>query len=538
MYKANGREAPPEVALEWQRNLTAIYNNLGLCFIQLDDFESARRALAEARLYAETSRDSAGLSLVYHNLAQLEEATGGEADLILRLLRSAKALAKDCGMAQTIYQSNTKEAETLISMAEYDETYTRLVEAEQYVQINGGMEGRLALELTLADLALRRGGLDAAREKFRACVALTEGLGAPTLADKIRFKFCLYLGFHFRREALDELDRLAAKHRDCVACAVSLESVEDVTRILSNEQNPVEKPPLSFRFDGRDDEESQVRMEIALCEYEQDLASLPPSFQWLCAKKFEEGNPDRLLNLANAFFAAAERARNPEKCAVALNYIGVARDMLGDTRGALNAFRSALATDGLPLSLQNSLKLNCALAQSKGSEPAGAEALFRELIADHRERGDFDDQIHAMRALAKHFQRQERFHEAVAQLEEALTFCKRSTQPETREAVEEDLKKCKRRLEAHASGSFRGRDSRIIVEGAEGRKQLDAQQLAALRAQAKTAEEIVNLGLLAADSGLMQEARDLTEEALSRFNESGDQLGASRCWSNLGAWLT
>lgn len=537
MYKENDRPIPPDVALEWNRNLAGIYGNLGLCFIQLGEIESARRAFDAARRNAQEAQDYESLSLVYMNMAQLEEAAGGNPDRILNLFRIARAFAQDAGAAQTIIQSNTMEAHTLMSIAEYDEASARLRQAEQYVNLFGGMESRLELNFALADLALRRGELDAAHRLFRESAALAEAQGSPIVADKIRFKFCLSLGFHtpFRQEIIGELNGLSERWQQSHdAGDVKAESIQRLLDLLLDEKNPFDKPAVRFAFQGKDDTESQVRMEIANCEFLKDLSPLPRCFKWLWHQKYEEGNADRTLDLANAFLVASERANDSVSRATAFNYLGISRDSLGDAKGALDAYVSALEIEGLSTDTRRTVKLHSALTLSKLNEIARAETTFNELIKDYQGNNDIDSVVHTMRALADHFARHERLHDAITQLETALTYCDGVERSGVKEIIRGRLNLLERRLKMGEKAGSQEEDIKLLLGWSGDAGNLDLKQLAGMRAKAKSPQELSNLAVMAACAGFTQEARSISEELLASFKETNNLFGLAGCLNNLG----
>ncbi len=424
-YKDHNEPVPLNVSLEWNRNLAGIHSNLGLCFIQLDEMQLARTAFDEARRNAEEAQDYGGLSLVYMNMAQLENAAGGSPDYILNLFHIARAFAQDAGMAQTAFQSNTLEANTLISIAEYDEAHARLRQAEQYLGIFGGLQSRVELSILQANLALLRGELDESRAILLECAALADKQGSPIIADRLRLKFCFFLSFHapFRKEIVKELRKLRKKYKDPQQEAIDIEGIENLLKMLRDKKDPLNKPSFNFAFLDGEDTESQVRREIAGCEFTKDLLPLPGYFDWLWRKKYGEGNPDRMLALANALLKASQRVNDLEHCARAFNYLGISRDLLGDIKGALEAYQNALEIEGLSPETRREVKLHSALAKSKLSESGEAQEIFNELIREYGDSGDTEKLIRSMRALAHHLARHERMNDAIRQLETALTYC-------------------------------------------------------------------------------------------------------------------
>lgn len=535
LYGANNLTPSPEAEAERASNLAGLYNNLGLCFMKTGDAAKAGAALEMARQQAEAGQHFDLLSLVYLNKAQLEESVGGHPDRILGLLHNAEAFAANSGTGQTLYQAKAFKAKTLALIAEYDEALVQLRQAEQYASLVGGMEGRLEIDLILADIHFRRGDMDGARDKFRQCIALAEGRGSRTLADQIRFQFGLTLCTHapFRQEVIGELRGLLRGHDD--AGSLSREKVEGLLNLLLGEELPPSPPVLSLRLGGDNDPEAVVRRAIADCEFNRRVEPLPALFAALCRRKYQEKEPERLLQLANAFLAASERAGQATHRAEALNFIGVARDLLGDARGALDAYEAALQIAAVEPVTHIRIKLNAALVKSTLEEGAEAEALFNEVIVAFRDLGEDEDLVRSVWGLAEHFARGGRLSEAVNKLEEALALCDKLTNPGARRVIEARRALWRQRLTARREGAAREQDVRLILSMPGEAAPLDSEQLTALRPLAKSAQGIGNLALVAATSGLNEEALNLTKEAFALYREAGDLLGLSRCWSNLAS---
>lgn len=546
VYKDRNIPVPRAVLLERKKNLVGVWNNLGLCALHQGNTDTARSALENAKQLAEEVNNFRLLSLVYLNLAKLAEACAEHPDHVLGLLQTSRAFALNSGMGQTLNQANHREAETLKSIAEYDGALTALQRAQPYAQLVGHLEEQVALDLTHAEIAICRGEIENARERLRHCLQVTKDHGAPGLVAKIRWQFCFLLGFYppLREEILDALNQLLEEYPDLTSSPnrtasglPTAEFIQEWRDLLASDGIP-ELPTIILSFPDQKDPEWEIRELLARLEFHGEKEALPACFHQLCSLKYKGNEPARLHDLAEAYLAAAERANDPHSRALAFNFLGIARDLLGDLTGSVKAYQEALkAYSGTSLETQLQIKQNIALVKSKLGEDAESEALFHGVIKDFTAQGDMDNATRAMRNLAEHYARKGQLQGAINQIQVALSCCDQVENPSARPTLERLLAiwEQRRKVREETRTSDHSQHVKLILDMPEETGSIDKEQLAAMREQVESTEELGNLGLTASDSGHMEEARAFTEEAMARYEADGNRLGVSRCWNNFAS---
>lgn len=531
----------PQTLLERANNLAGIWNNIGLCALHQGQHDAADSALGEARRLAEEAHNARFLSTVLYNLAQLAAARDEHPDRVLGLLQTSSAWAVDSGHGQTLYEAGLLEAQTLSSIAEYDGALSALQRARPYAALMGDLRPQVALELAFAQVAMGRGQVDQARERIDHCLRLAAG--TPALEAFVRWQFCRLLGGYrpARDEVLRELDRLLEVQSGPAfltgPAAPGVPSPRGLalfrSAVVSGE---VPGDPVSLLWlANREGPEWEIRKQIAILEAGGETQALPQCFYQLCRLKYKEGNPARLRDLAQAYQSAADRTNDRRSRALALNFLGIVHDLLGELAESRRAYQEALsACTDLSPGTQVQIRMNLAIIESKLGEDVQAETLFRNLIQDFIDLDDMDNAVRAMWQLAEHLARRGRLGDAIDQIQVAIQACDGVQNPRARPTLENVLSQWKQRQARTRNGTpDLSQNLKLDLGEWRGTSSLSKEQLAAMREQAQSAEDLGNLGLIASESGHLEEARAFTREAQALYEADGNRLGVSRCWNNL-----
>ncbi len=521
MQTLDGRKLPAPVALETRQNLAGAFNNLALCAMHLGKLDEARQQLALAESAARDPESRRLLCRILVVGAEIAKRGEESADRVLEKLRQARAFAAAVGESATLAETPLCEADILISVFELDAALRRLREGRPFFRFHNTLEMQVRAAKTLANVARLRhrfaAGVEILVRIRRKCLrGGAADFARKALLNMIElFAMCMEV----RTKLLAELDAAIAAEPE----RELLQSLRDALAAGKFDE------PLQIRMRpfGLGERELEARRVLAEAEGRGLLEYRAQALANLCHVKYEEAEFARLADLAEALRVAARRAASPGHRFTALNYLGIAREQLGDLPAAREIYRAALASDP-PSDVVASLRHNLALVEMRLGNLDVAESLLREALQLNLADAHDNDAANQIRFLAQIEARRGDFVKAVRVLDDAAEIIARAPDPRIRPTL------------ALARGEFERRGSSEptpLSWAALHRPQADAdavsrEEIATLRREMKSPADLGNLALAALAGDFVDEAIEIIGEAEKGYLASGDQLGLSRCLSN------
>jgi len=248
---------------------------------------------------------------------------------------------------------------------------------------------------------------------------------------------------------------------------------------------------------------------------------LPALFRDLCVGYHERGIAPRLLDVAHGMFEAAERAADPVQRANALNFVGVAYDLANEPARAVDAYRSALASDlSSDAHLRHLVIANLALALARAGSLEEAYRAFDEVIAMLVAAGNRTEEARTRWNFAKTLLDAGDPERALGEARGALELAREIDDPRAARSVEETVAQAERALDpdvAPAPASAPPPSFEVPEDEA-------------------SPEALSGVAIAEWQAGSRSAARTHCAAAMAAYTARGDRVGVARCLDDL-AWF-
>lgn len=483
----------PGVRLEYLRNTASIYSNIALATLVQggpDGKERAKAAWLEANGRAREARDQGLLALIQFNLATYV-LTGVDAQL--QALRTARHAAKAAGNGRTMIEAGFRECEILIDVSELDLAVSVIDNIEQLLPVAG-------MPREVDELALRRAYVAARRDDFEGAMRACEVIGRDaTLAKEsgVALRGRLRQLFSSRPELFDRL-------------AVLLARLGDMDPIV-----PGGAPRIALQSTDNE-QEDLIRSHIALAEQSRNLRQLTKLFERLAGEQYRRGAYERLADTAFALELAAERAGTADSLRVSQQYLGIAREMLGDLDGATASFTRELELCELAGRSAGHVRANLAGLLWRQGREADARDLYTKAREELLVARDWEQLAVARVNFARNLFRSGHAEEAEALLLETAAL----PGVKTKAGLAERLEMTARQWGAAAGRRHDAEKNSGAASDPDG-------------GPSTTAAELGDRAIGEIEAGQFDVAREHIAMAMQRYLDAGDLRGQARCEGNL-----
>ncbi len=517
-----------------------LWCNIGTCYLHLDRLKEAYSAFNEASKAAEEINDIKVMGKIAFQYAMLDEKENKKEDIVLARFKTAETYAKQCGNVDGQIESLYEQAAIYIKLSEYDSALRKLKEAQRLLEISPALRHCININYLIFEIKVRRGKAQEAFKEIDLFIIELENSGNILHAFKLRWMVLIMLihlpvlspsTIAYVDKLINTRASLASISRiDGLNWLPSEFDLKKIRDVILNEKE-IQVPIFISTLATKTEEMDKVKYYVAIAEYEANISILPELWSSIYQS---EPNPYRKRDYALALIDASIRAGDDEQRLNGLNYLGIAEDLLGNSYKAIECYEEALKTN--PPHESESwaiLESNLSYAKSHLVNPAkGIEILLgnlKELIKFGHIRQANHARVHLSRCYADSGD----YSKAIECAEEALNELKGDDVNKSLILVLNSLNESWHRLRSSSPNIHDIIDFSSTSDFINSKLSRDKFDLNRVDYSETSAPDLAEMGILATEQGLLNEAEDYIQRALKLYEDDNYQLGIAKCYNNL-----